>query len=94
MLIQQLTTRMLIISFGITNITERRERSIELATNLQNKNRKTPITTDEEEGEEEEGEEERQQKHRKEGKGLWKGELNLEFDDLGFYQLQKDLTKL
>jgi hypothetical protein len=33
-------------------------------------------------------------KTRKEGKGLWKGELNLEFDDFGFYQLQKDLTGL
>jgi hypothetical protein len=47
---------------------------------------------DEEEGEEEE--EEQQQKHCKEGEGLRKGELNLEFDDLGFYQLQKDLTEL
>ncbi len=66
---------------------------------MQNKNRKTPITRDEEEDEEEveqeeEEGEERQQRHSKEGKGLWKGELNLEFDDLGFYQLQKDLTKL
>lgn len=40
MLIQQLTTRVLIIPFGFNNITERRERSIELRTNLQNKNRK------------------------------------------------------
>jgi hypothetical protein len=56
---------------------------------------KTPITRDEEEDEEEgEEEEEQQQKHRKEGEGLWKEELNLEFDDLGFYQLQKDLTEL
>lgn len=31
---------MLIISFGFNNITERRETSIELRTNLQNKNRK------------------------------------------------------
>lgn len=40
MLIQQLTTRVLIISFGFNNITERRERCIELRTNLQNRNRK------------------------------------------------------
>jgi hypothetical protein len=61
MLIQQLTIRVLIISFGFNNITERRERTIELATNLQNKNRKTPITRDEEEDEDEE---EQQQKNR------------------------------
>jgi hypothetical protein len=60
----------LIISFGFNNITERRERTIELATNLQNKNRKTPITRDEEEDEEEGEDEEQQQKHRKEGEGL------------------------
>jgi hypothetical protein len=73
MLIQKLTTRVLIISFGFNNITERQERSIELYTNLQNKNRKTPITRDEEEDEEEgeeKEEEEQQQKQRKEGEGF------------------------
>ncbi len=50
--------------------------------------------TEKHRSQEDEEEEEQQQEHCKEGEGLRKGELNLEFDDLGFYQLQKDLTEL